>query len=709
MCWRWTPTASIEAYVGVEFFAPTINPDTAFCPPEPRSNAPPHLRATPPQARIQYRRCTRREVIGAYICKSSLGSVTRAACASLAKGCLVRSRPRSTRQPRARSMPRADHVGTLAASEMAATASPLPEGLPTSPVHARRVGGGGCAQPEKLVLGVLGDDARIASAVKSILRARVGCPPHAALRCRRCAAERALARRWRDQRPWWQRRRRVLCSHIAMHERHAGAPVRPRDWARDSASDSASRSELAKTRQIPWHGKARHGGLAHAGLGCNLGNDPCTTSCARREHQPRHRPARRAEQCICAAMQFSRGVTFGHGWIAPAGLGFKGGIVYVFLHSCLGRNDGKKNNLHTFCRKSTISVIPASGPRNAPDPQDLSLQRIVSTAQPAARPIWRALSPHAKRPANASLRGGMSCTNLARTRSPLNPQNAKLKLHALKAPNLGIVSAVQRHTLGAPAASRAFLSWSNKPALEVGATAQFAGGVPAILRWRNLWTGGMELCLFSRDVIAMSTAIALSHNVFDAGALPWRMRQDRTWFAYRCAGLGTSGDLRPCRANDHRIVQRRKAKIRQHMPKENSTAPHSLEAESRAYHGPGTCTFMARPAATSCSWKSWVCMPGAPFVPPVRLCAMLTRATAQRAAGITHLGNDYLPLRKWSTKSASSTPSLACLPRAVPPITPFISSPWRAPGIIVDWDDFDRLSSAVPLLSRACTRTAAPT
>ncbi|HEX4858309.1 MAG TPA: dihydroxy-acid dehydratase, partial [Usitatibacteraceae bacterium] len=113
-----------------------------------------------------------------------------------------------------------------------------------------------------------------------------------------------------------------------------------------------------------------------------------------------------------------------------------------------------------------------------------------------------------------ALRGSMSCTNIAHAFAA-EPANDKLKLHALKAPNIGIVSAYN-DMLSAHQPLARFPELIRQGAQEAGATAQFAGGVPAMCDGVTQGQAGMELSLFSRDVIAMSTAIALSHNVFDA-------------------------------------------------------------------------------------------------------------------------------------------------------------------------------------------------
>jgi phosphogluconate dehydratase len=329
-------------------------------------------------------------------------------------------------------------------------------------------------------------------------------------------------------------------------------------------------------------------------------------------------------------------------------------------------------------------------------------QRIVSRST-TSRTAYLIRTEAARRAAGErTQRGGMSCTNLAHAFAA-EPANVKLKLHALKAPNIGIVSAYN-DMLSAHQPLARFPDLIKQAAQEVGATAQFAGGVPAMCDGVTQGQAGMELSLFSRDVIAMSTAIALSHNVFDAvlclgvcdkivpGLLIGALQFGHLPVIFVPAGPMTTG-----LSNDE------KAKIRQLHAEGKLDRAALLEAESRAYHGPGTCTFYGTANSNQLLMEIMgLHLPGAAFITPnTPLRDSLTKAAAQHAAGITHLGNDYLPI--------SDVVNEKCIANAIVGLlatggstnhTIHLIAMARAAGIVIDWDDFDRLSSAVPLLAR---------
>ncbi|MBL8520315.1 MAG: phosphogluconate dehydratase [Betaproteobacteria bacterium] len=301
-----------------------------------------------------------------------------------------------------------------------------------------------------------------------------------------------------------------------------------------------------------------------------------------------------------------------------------------------------------------------------------------------------------------TLRGGMSCTNLAHAFAA-EPANAKLKLHALKAPNIGIVSAYN-DMLSAHQPLARFPDLIKQAAQDAGATAQFAGGVPAMCDGVTQGQAGMELSLFSRDVIALSTAIALSHNVFDAvlclgvcdkivpGLLIGALQ-----FGHLPAIFVPAGPMTTGLSNDE------KAKIRQLHAEGKLDRAALLEAEGRAYHGAGTCTFYGTANSNQLLMEVMgLHLPGAAFVTPnTPLRDALTKAAAQRAAALTHLGPDYLPLCEVVTEKSIVNAIVGLLATGGSTNhTIHLIAIARAAGIAIDWDDFDRLSAAVPLLAR---------
>ena len=299
-------------------------------------------------------------------------------------------------------------------------------------------------------------------------------------------------------------------------------------------------------------------------------------------------------------------------------------------------------------------------------------------------------------------RGRISCTNLAHAFAAEAPPD-KLVLREIRAPNIGIVSAYN-DMLSAHQPLARFPEIIKRAAREAGATAQFAGGVPAMCDGVTQGQPGMELSLFSRDVIAMSTAIALSHGVFDAvlclgvcdkivpGLLIGALQFGHLPTIFVPAGPMTSG-----LSNDE------KAKIRQLFAEGKIDRAALLEAESRAYHGPGTCTFYGTANSNQLLMEVMgLHLPGAAFITPnTPLREALTAAAARRAAAITHLGTSYIPLAKVVDERAIVNAIVGLLATGGSTNhTIHLVAIARAAGININWDDFDQLSVVVPLLAR---------
>jgi phosphogluconate dehydratase len=243
-----------------------------------------------------------------------------------------------------------------------------------------------------------------------------------------------------------------------------------------------------------------------------------------------------------------------------------------------------------------------------------------------------------------------------------------------------------------------------RAAREAGATAQFAGGVPAMCDGVTQGQPGMELSLFSRDIIAQSTAIALSHGVFDGvlclgvcdkivpGLLIGALQFGHLPAIFVPAGPMTSG-----LANDE------KAKIRQQFAEGKLDRAALLEAESRAYHGPGTCTFYGTANSNQLLMEVMgLHLPGAAFITPnTPLRDALTAAATRRVAAITHLGNEYTPIAKVVDERAIINAIVGLLATGGSTNhTIHLVAIARAAGIIINWDDFGALSAVVPLLAR---------
>lgn len=299
-------------------------------------------------------------------------------------------------------------------------------------------------------------------------------------------------------------------------------------------------------------------------------------------------------------------------------------------------------------------------------------------------------------------RARMSCTNLAHAIAA-EPPNAKLVLRELRQPNIGIVSAYN-DMLSAHQPLATFPALIKAAALEAGATAQFAGGVPAMCDGVTQGQGGMELSLFSRDVIAMSTAIALSHGVFDAalclgvcdkivpGLLIGALQFGHLPVIFVPAGPMTSG-----LSNDE------KAKVRQLFAQGKVDRAALLEAESRAYHGPGTCTFYGTANSNQLLMEIMgLHLPGAAFVNPgTPLREALTQAAAKRVAELAQPGPAQVTLADIVDECTIVNAIVGLLATGGSTNhTIHLVAMARAAGILIDWNDFDRLSAVVPLLAR---------
>ena len=301
-----------------------------------------------------------------------------------------------------------------------------------------------------------------------------------------------------------------------------------------------------------------------------------------------------------------------------------------------------------------------------------------------------------------SVRSHVSCTNLAHAFAAVNADDKKT-LRAARWPNLAIVSSYN-DMLSAHQPLVRFPEIIKDAVRKVGAVAQFAGGVPAMCDGVTQGQAGMELSLFSRDVIAMSTAIALSHNVFDGvlclgvcdkivpGLLIGALQFGHLPTVFIPAGPMTSG-----------LPNAEKARIRQ-LSAEGKIGPEELlEAEMKSYHGPGTCTFYGTANSNQMLMEVMgLHLPGAAFVNPnTALRDALTIAAAQRAAHITAMGNEYTPLAEVIDERAIINGIVGLLATGGSTNhTIHLVAIARAAGIVIDWGDFDELSAVVPLLTR---------
>ncbi|CAG9165764.1 Phosphogluconate dehydratase [Cupriavidus laharis] len=297
---------------------------------------------------------------------------------------------------------------------------------------------------------------------------------------------------------------------------------------------------------------------------------------------------------------------------------------------------------------------------------------------------------------------GLSCANLAHGFAAL-PAHDKLKLRVEHAPNLGIVTAYN-DMLSAHQPYERYPGVIREAARAVGAVAQVAGGVPAMCDGITQGNPGMELSLFSRDAIAMSTAVSLSHNTFDAavmlgvcdkivpGLVMGALQFGHLPVVFVPAGPMASG-----------LPNKEKARVRQLYATGQVGREALLEAECEAYHSAGTCTFYG--TANSNQFLMEIMglhLPGAAFVhPDSGLRDALTAAAAQRALALSARGGEYLPMARIVDERAVVNAMVGLLATGGSTNhTIHLVAMARAAGVLIDWDDFDRLSRVTPLLAR---------
>jgi phosphogluconate dehydratase len=299
-------------------------------------------------------------------------------------------------------------------------------------------------------------------------------------------------------------------------------------------------------------------------------------------------------------------------------------------------------------------------------------------------------------------RFALSCSNLAHGFAACAADD-KAALKKSSPINVGIVTAYN-DMLSAHQPLATYPDEIKAALREIGAVGQVAGGVPAMCDGVTQGQIGMELSLFSRDVIAMATAVALSHEMFDAalclgvcdkivpGMLIGALRFGHLPVIFVPAGPMVSGMSNP-----------EKARIRQLYAEGKATRAELLEAESASYHGPGTCTFYGTANSNQMLMEVMgLHLPGAAFINPgTPLRTALTRAAAHHVATITAQGGDYRPIGEIVDERAivNAIVGLHATGGSTNHTIHLVAIA-RAAGIIIDWDDFDMLARATPLLAR---------
>lgn len=299
-------------------------------------------------------------------------------------------------------------------------------------------------------------------------------------------------------------------------------------------------------------------------------------------------------------------------------------------------------------------------------------------------------------------RASLSCANQAHANAAADSK-AKIWLNQAQKSNIGIVTSYN-DMLSAHQPYASYPDQIKAAALRFNATAQVAGGVPAMCDGVTQGRPGMELSLFSRDVIAQATAIALSHDAFDAtlclgicdkivpGLLIGALAFGHLPTIFVPAGPMGSG-----------LSNKEKAAVRERYAQGKATKEELLAAESAAYHSAGTCTFYGTANSNQMLLEAMgLHLPGAAFVHPSDpMRAVLTDAAVERVLQLTEQSGNYRPIGQLVNEK--------CIVNAVIALLATGGSTnhtihWiavaRAAGILIDWQDFDDLSSVIPLLTR---------
>ena len=298
-------------------------------------------------------------------------------------------------------------------------------------------------------------------------------------------------------------------------------------------------------------------------------------------------------------------------------------------------------------------------------------------------------------------RGALSCSNLAHGFAAALEDKGAIA-HG-RGPNLAIVTAYN-DMLSAHQPYGRYPEAMKLYAREVGATAQVAGGVPAMCDGVTQGQAGMELSLFSRDTIAMATSVALSHAMFDGMALLGICDKIVPGLVIGALRFGhLPAIFIPSGPMPSGLANKDKQKVRQLYAEGKASRTDLLESESASYHSPGTCTFYGTANSNQIMLELMgLHLPAASFVPPnTPLRSALTRAAVHRLVDIGRESADYRPMARVVDEKAivNAAVGLLCTGGSTNHAI-HLPAMARAAGIKLDWQDLDELSGAVPLLAR---------
>jgi phosphogluconate dehydratase len=299
-------------------------------------------------------------------------------------------------------------------------------------------------------------------------------------------------------------------------------------------------------------------------------------------------------------------------------------------------------------------------------------------------------------------RAKLSCANFAHAFAA-ESDGDKQRMRDPTAPNVAIVSAYN-DMLSAHQPLERYPAIIKAAAREVGATAQFAGGVPAMCDGVTQGRPGMELSLFSRDVIAMSTAVALTHDAFDAALMLGVCDKIVPGLTIGALAFGHLPTIFvPAGPMTSGLSNAEKARVRALYAEGKATREELLDSEMKSYHGPGTCTFYGTANSNQMMMEMMgLHLPGSAFVTPnTPLRDALVAAAPKRAVEIAQRTNAYTPMSAVvDARSIVNAMAGLLATGGSTNHTLHLVAMARAAGVRINWQDFDDLSRVTPLIAK---------
>ena len=333
-------------------------------------------------------------------------------------------------------------------------------------------------------------------------------------------------------------------------------------------------------------------------------------------------------------------------------------------------------------------------------------ETILSVTDAIIKRSAKSRAVYLERVAAATVQGvnrhALGCSNLAHAMAPMD-ENEKNALAGMQSPNIAIVTAYN-DMLSAHEPYKLYPALIKRTLSDLGATAQVAGGVPAMCDGITQSQPGMELSLFSRDNIAMGTAIGLSHNVYDGALYLGVCDKIVPGLVIGALTFGhLPGIFVPAGPMPSGISNAQKAKVRQEFAQGKVSEGSLLKVEAASYHSSGTCTFYGTANSNQMLLEMMgLQLPNSSFVntnTPLR--EALTAQAAKTIVGMTNLSGNYKPIAQIVDEKSFVNAIVGLMATGGSTNhTIHIIAMARAAGIVLNWDDFDAISKVTPLLCK---------